>query len=166
MSKYTIILLGLILGVSTLGFAQATKSVAASQAWVENFVSNYVANTKSEAIASTTTTESDTHVTIKCGDGVLTMEKQTDAALLITNTTSKAVSSGVLPGMLAVWNGRGKYINSSLEIVSTSSNLVYNGVGSIPKTKLIHFDGWFDVLPVLIQPAQSLSITNTMERVQ
>lgn len=166
MSKYSIILLGLILSTSTLGFAQATKSATASRAWVENFVSNYVAGTKSEAIASTTTTESDTHVTIKCGDGVLTMEKQTDAALLITNATSTAISAGILPGTFAVWNGKGKYINPTLEIVSTSSNLVYNGVGSIPQDKLIHFDGWFDVLPVLIQPSQSLSITNSMERVQ
>jgi hypothetical protein len=63
-----------------------------------------------EAIATTTTTETDTHVTISVGDGVLTMEKSTDAALMVTNVSSAGAALGIKSGIVAVWNGKGKYI--------------------------------------------------------
>jgi hypothetical protein len=94
------------------------------------------------------------------------MEKSTDAALMVTNVSSAGAALGIKSGIVAVWNGKGKYICPSFIIESTSTNLMYRGVGSIMQNDLLHFEGWFDAKPILIQPTRSHSITNTMENIQ
>ena len=141
--------------------------IAASQAWVEQYVSNYVARTAAEVQAGTTVVSSNgsTVVTASTGTGSemrLVVQDFSDAALLATNCTASANASGVTNGCLFVWNGAGAYINPAGTVSCTSSNLVWEGVGSVFTNGVDRFPELFDVLGVLVQPHTSLSVTNGM----
>ena len=161
MMKYLALMFVVLVGAISSGYAQATKSAAASQAWVENYVSNFLAKSAGQLVATTTTTEKDGIVTIQVGEGKLVMEDSTDAALKVVETYS-----AVTNGSLFVWNGKGKYINPVGNILSTSTNLVYQGVSSTFANGLLSFAGHFKIKPVLIQPSTSFAITNKMESVK
>ena len=141
--------------------------IAASQAWVEQYVSNYVARTAAEVQAGTTVVSSNgsTVATANAGgpdEMRLVVQDFSDAALLATNCTASANAHGVTNGCLFVWNGAGAYINPAGTVSCTVSNLVWEGVGSVHTNGVDWFPGWFDVLGALIQPDTSLSITNGM----
>ena len=141
--------------------------IAASQAWVEQYVSNYVERAAATVQAGTVvaSTNGSTTVTASTGTGSemrLVVQDFSDAALLATNCTASANAHGVTNGCLFVWNGAGAYINPAGTVSCTSSNLVWEGVGSIRTNGVDRFSGWFDVLGALIQPDTSLSITNGM----
>ena len=159
--KYLALMFAVLVGAISCVYAQATRSAAASQAWVENYVSNVLAKSAGQLVATTTTTEKDGIVTIQVGEGKLIMEDASDAALKVVDTYS-----AVTNGMLFVWNGKGKYINPVGNIQSTSTNLVYQGVSSFYENGILTFAGHFKVRPVLIQPSVSYSITNKMEVVR
>ena len=143
--------------------------IAASQAWVEQYVSNYVARSAAEVQAGTTVASSNGVTTIDAGEGAgrvrLEIEELTDAAMLATNCTVAATAQGITNGCMFVWNGAGAYVNPLGVISCTSSNLVYSGVGSVATNGMERFAGWFDAYGVLIQPHTSLSITNGMTEV-
>lgn len=143
--------------------------IAASQAWVEQYVSNYVARSAAEVQAGTTVASSNGVTTINAGEGAgrvrLEIEELTDAAMLATNCTVAATAQGITNGCMFVWNGAGAYVNPLGVISCTSSNLVYSGVGSVATNGMERFAGWFDAYGVLIQPHTSLSITNGMTEV-
>lgn len=163
MSKYMVGLFLALVGAFSLAYGQATTSAAASQAWVTNYVANFVAASAGELTATATTATANGVTTITVGEGVLTFENPTDAALVVTATQSSAITNGTT----FVWNGSGRYINPVGAITSTATNLVWNGVGAVAAAdNKITFAGWFTVDPVLIQPSKSYAITNGVEVVE
>ncbi len=150
-------------------------AIAASQAWVEAYVSNYVANTSAQLQADGSTYRTNinnnaaTVYSVGEGSNALTLiiEDATDAALQVTNATAAATAQSVTNGTLFVWNGAGAYINPLGSITCTKTNMVYSGVGSTydSAANILSFKGYFDALPVLIQPSTSLNITNSLTEV-
>lgn len=144
--------------------------IAASQAWVEQYVSNYVARTAAEIQAGTTvvSTNGSTVVTANAGrpgEMRLVIQDFTDAAMIATNCTTAAEARGVTNGCVFVWNGTGAYLNPNGTITATPTNLVYSGVGSMSTNGVERFAGWFDAYGGLIQADTSFSITNGMAEV-
>ncbi len=144
--------------------------IAASQAWVEQYVSNYVARTAAEIQAGTTvvSTNGSTVVTANAGrpgEMRLVIQDFTDAAMIATNCTAAAEARGVTNGCVFVWNGAGAYLNPNGTITATPTNLVYSGVGSMSTNGVERFAGWFDAYGGLIQADTSFSITNGMAEV-
>lgn len=144
--------------------------IAASQAWVEQYVSNYVARTAAEIQAGTTvvSTNGSTVVTANAGrpgEMRLVIQDFTDAAMIATNCTAAAEARGVTNGCVFVWNGAGAYLNLNGTITATPTNLVYSGVGSMSTNGVERFAGWFDAYGGLIQADTSFSITNGMAEV-
>ena len=142
--------------------------IAASQAWVAEYVSNYVGRASASVQAGTTVSVSNgcTVVTANAGstnEMRLVVQDFSDAAMVATNCLAQAVSAGVTNGCTFVWNGAGAYVNPLGVISCTSTNLVWDGVGSVATNGLLRFEGWFDATGVLIQPSASLAITNGME---
>ena len=144
--------------------------IAASQAWVANYVSNYVARTTAEVQAKTTVTSSNGCTVVTANGGTddemrLVVQDFADAAMLATNCTLTATAQGITNGCTFVWNGAGAYINPHGAISCTKTNLVFSGVSSVSTNGLERFAGWFDAYGVLIQPHTSLAITNGMGEV-
>ncbi len=146
--------------------AHGAFGIAASQAWVENFVSNYVANSAAEVQIGTTTSMADgiTTITTPTG-GTMTVEPSSDAALRATNCTATAVAASVTNGTLFVWNGAGAYVSPAGNVTATATNLLWRAVGSVASDGLERFAGWFDVKGVRIQPSTSFAITNAIQEV-
>ena len=144
--------------------AQFAFGIAASQAWVQQYVSNYVAASVAEVRAGTTVVATNGAVIATASAGrsfmQLIVEDFSDAALVATNCTGAATAQGVTNGCTFVWNGSGAYVNPSGTISCTSTNMTFSGVGSVSTNGVERFTGWFDAYGVLIQPHTSLSITN------
>lgn len=145
--------------------------IAASQAWVAAYVSNYVAGSAAEVQAGATVVSSNGSkvVTVNAGrpDGMrLVVQDFADAALCATNCTAAAEACGVTNGCLFVWNGAGAYVNPHGTITATPTNFVYSGVGSVATNGVERFAGWFDACGVLVQPDTSLAVTNGMTEVR
>lgn len=143
--------------------------IAASQAWVSNYVAQAISSSRAELEATATVTATGGVTVIETGSGRnavrLVMEDATDAALIATNCTATAITHGVTNGCTFVWNGVGAYVNPLGVVSCTSTNLVYSGVGSVATNGMERFAGWFDAYGVLIQPHTSLAITNGMTEV-
>lgn len=141
--------------------------IAASQAWVTNYVAQAIASSHAEleTTATVATTNGATEIVVGSGEYTmrLVVQDSTDAALLATNCLARAVSAGVTNGCTFVWNGAGAYVNPLGSISCTPTNLVWNGVASFPTNGVDRFEGWFDVQGILIQPDTSFAITNGME---
>ncbi len=138
--------------------------IAASQAWVESYVSNYVARSAAEVSVKTKTETVGGVSTITTGDGaVLKMEQASDAALKVLSSTPSATEVGVTNGTLFVWNGRGAYVCPAGSVECTATNMAYRGVGSTFSGGRLRFAGWFEAQAVRIQPSVSLSVTNGMQ---
>ena len=152
---------------------RSVLGIAASQAWVEDYVSNYVAQSisasRAELTANATVTTSNGFTVVEAGSGQtavrLVYQNPADAALEATNCTAAARAQGVTNGCLFVWNGAGAYINPHGVISCTQTNLVFSGVSSISTNGVERFAGWFDAAGVLIQPNTSFAITNGMAEV-
>lgn len=141
--------------------------IAASQAWVAEYVSNYVSRVSAEVQAGTTVTYSNgcTVVTANAGstnEMRLVVQDFSDAALIATNCSVLAESHGVTNGCTFVWNGAGEYVNPNGTVYSTPTNLVHSGVCSFSTNGVERFTGLFDATFALIQPGTSFSITNGM----
>jgi len=143
--------------------------IAASQAWVTNYVAEAIASSRAELEATATVTTTNGVTVIEAGSGRnavrLIMEDSTDAALLATNCTATATAQGITNGCTFVWNGAGAYVNPYGTIAATPTNLVFSGVSSVSTNGVERFAGWFDAYGVLIQPHTSLAITNGMTEV-
>lgn len=161
MMKYLALMFAVIVGAFSCVCAQATGSAAASQAWVENYVSNTIEKSVAQLIATAKTTKNNNTTAIQIGEGLFEMEDPSDAALKVVES-----SSSVTNGTLFVWNGAGQYINPAGTIQSTSTNLVYQGVSSTYENGILVFAGHFNVDCVLIQPSVSYSVTNKVEAAQ
>lgn len=157
----------LALLAALLAAPRAAFAIAASQAWVEAYVSNYVANSSSQLVTTSSSVKSNNTTYISIGGGVLSIEDSTDAALRVTNITAAASANAITNGTTFVWNGNGAYINPLGTISCTTTNMVYNGVGSTydESSNTLTFNGYFDALPILIQPSTSLAITNSLTEV-
>lgn len=145
-------------------------AIAASQAWVANYVSNYVAGVAASVQAGTTVATSNNCTVVTANGGTtnevrLVIENATDAALRATNCTVSAVSRGVTNGCTFVWNGAGAYINPHGTITATRTNFVYSGVASVRTNGVDRFAGWFDCFGVRLQPSVSYAITNSISEV-
>lgn len=159
----------LILIAATVA-AMRCFGIAASQAWVANYVSNYVARTAAEVQAGTTVAQTNGSTVITANGGTtnemrLVVQDFADAALLATNCTVAAMAQGVTNGCTFVWNGAGVYINPHGTITATPTNLVFSGVSSVSTNGVERFAGWFDVVGALIQADTSFAITNGMTEV-
>ena len=139
--------------------------IAASQAWVSNYVAQAISGSKAEVMANVDVADTNGVVRIVSGDVTLTYEEATDAAMLATNCTAAAIAQGVTNGCTFVWNGAGAYVNPHGTIAATPPNLVFSGVASVSTNGMERFAGWFDAYGALIQPHTSLSITNGMTEV-
>lgn len=136
--------------------AASALGMAASQRWVAEWVSNYVARA---AAPQTTTAETNGVVTITAGDAVLTYEAPTGYALRVVETSSASYTNGTL----FVWNGAGAYISRAGRVECTATNMICEGVGSTEADELLRFTGLFDVRPVRVQPSVALAATNGVE---
>lgn len=143
--------------------------VAASQAWVTNYVAQAIAGSKSELEAQVSVTNVGGVTTLSTGTGRnlvrIVLENATDAALQATNCSAFAMTRGITNGFLFVWDGRGRYISWRGDIVCTPTNFTHFGVQSFPTNGVDRFPGWFDVGGVLIQPSASFSLTNGIPEV-
>ena len=144
--------------------------IAASQAWVENYVSNYVAAAAASVQAGTTAVQTNGCTVITANPGAegemrLVVQDATDAALEATNCMGSATAQGITNGCTFVWNGAGLYINPHGAIMATPTNLVFSGVSAVSTNGLERFAGWFDAYGVLIQADTSFAITNGMTEV-
>ena len=153
-----------LIGLAAMS-ARCVFGIAASQAWVTNYVAQAIAGSKSEAVHDVSSRENDGVMVFAYGDVVFSYEIPSDAALLATNCLAQAVSAGVTNGCTFVWNGAGAYVNPLGSISCTATNLVWDGVASFPTNGVERFGGWFDVQGILIQPHTSLSITNGITEV-
>lgn len=159
-----------LITVAAAAAAMRCFGIAASQAWVENFVSNYVARTAAEIQAGTTVVSTNGSMVVtanagRTGEMRLVIQDFTDAAMIATNCTAAAEARGVTNGCVFVWNGAGAYLNPNGTITATATNLVYSGVGSVATNGVERFTGWFDSYGGLIQADISFSITNGMAEV-
>ena len=139
--------------------------IAASQAWVSNYVAQAISGSKAEVMANVDVADTNGVVRIVSGDVTLTYEEATDAAMLATNCMAAAIAQGVTNGCTFVWNGAGAYVNPHGTIAATPTNLVFSGIASVSTNGVERFAGWFDAYGALIQPHTSLSITNGMTEV-
>ena len=142
--------------------------IAASQAWVAEYVSNYVGRASASVQAGTTVAVSNGCTVVTANGGTtnemrLVVQDFSDAAMVATNCQAQAVSAGVTNGCTFVWNGAGAYVNPLGAISCTSTNLVWDGVASFPTNGVERFEGWFDVTGAKLQPDASFAITNGME---
>lgn len=158
----------LLMFCAALLMPRSVPAIAASQAWVANYVSNFVAQTASEVRAGTTTVQSNGYTVITAAAGTdyeafIVVQNATDAALVATNCTAAATSAGITNGLYFVWNGDHDYINPAGTVTATPSNFVYSGTASVYTNGFDRFAGLFDVVGVLIQPDTSYTITNSME---
>ena len=165
MRKLAIVLTAKLCLASHLAFG-----IAASQTWVENYVSNYVARTAAEVQAGTVTVYTNGSMVVTANQGDtnemrLVVPDFTDAAMIATNCTLASGARGITNGTVFVWNGAGAYVNPLGVISCTSTNLVYSGVGSVAADGLERFAGWFDAYGGLIQADTSFAITNGMTEV-
>ena len=143
--------------------------MAASQAWVTNYVTQAIATSRAEleATATVTVTNGATEIVTGAGTGRVrvVVEDSTDAAMVATNCTAAARSAGITNGIVFVWNGAGAYVNPNGVISCTATNMTYSGVASVAVDGVERFAGWFDAYGVLIQAGTSLAITNGMAEV-
>lgn len=143
--------------------------IAASQAWVSNYVAQAISRSAGELQATTTSVSTGGVTVVSVGSGSaavrFTFEEATDAALCATNCTASAEALGVTNGLYFVWNGAGAYVNPVATVTATPSNLVFNGVASVRADGFERFDGLFDARSVLLQPAKCHSITNATTEV-
>lgn len=155
---------------ATACVAASAFGIAASQAWVSNYVERAISSSAAQLQATATVTATNGATDIRLVDATrrvrLVIEDSTDAAMIATNCTTFAVSHGVTNGCVFVWNGAGAYVNPVGAISCTATNFVWEGVGSVQADGLDRFAGWFDVYGALIQPDTSLSITNGMTEVK
>ena len=146
--------------------ALAAFGIAASQAWVSNYVERAIASSQSELQSTATVTATNGMTEYHVGSGSdrvrLIVETSTDAAMLATNCTAAATAQGITNGLLFVWNGGTLYRNPNGTITATPTNLVFSGVSSVHANGYERFTGWFDAKGVLIQPGTSFAITNGM----
>lgn len=159
----------LIVLMAKLCLAYSAFGVAASQAWVTNYVRLAISSSLAELQTTASVTNADGVTTLSTGSGSgyvrIVIEDATDAALVATNCTSSATAQGITNGCMFVWNAAGAYVNPHGVISCTSTNMTFSGVGSIFTNGVDRFAGWFDAYGVLIQPHTSLSITNGMTEV-
>ena len=144
--------------------------IAASQAWVTNYVAQAISGSKAEVLANVDVADTNGCTVITANGGTtnemrLVVQDFTDAAMLATNCTVAATAQGITNGCTFVWNGAGSYINPHGTITATPTNLVFSGVSSVSTNGVERFAGWFDAMGVLIQPHTSHSITNGMAEV-
>lgn len=148
---------------------RSVLGIAASQAWVSNYVAQAISSSRAELTANATVTTSNGFTVVEAGSGQtavrLVYQNPADAALEATNCTAAAQAQGVTNGCLFVWNDAGAYINPHGVISCTQTNLVFSGVSSISTNGVERFAGWFDAAGVLIQPNTSFAITNGMAEV-
>jgi hypothetical protein len=142
---------------SLYGQTGATKSAAASQAWVEAYVSNAITSVRAPTVAKAVNGVT----TMEIEGGTLSIYEATDAALMVTNSVCD-----VSNGTLFIWDGGHKYINQTETIEATKTNMIYKGVNSSVVNGLIHFENYFDVKGVLVSAPTSLATTNKVEVVQ
>ena len=162
MKKTVILMAAAIAAASAFG-------IAASQAWVSNYVAQAISSSRAEMEANATVTTTNNVTVIEVGGGRNAVrfiyQDPTDAALLATNCAAAATAQGVTNGCLFVWNGAGAYVNPHGVVSCTPTNLVFLGVSSVATNGIERFDGWFDARGVLIQPNTSFAITNGMAEV-
>lgn len=143
--------------------------IAASQAWVSNYVERAISSSAAQLQATATVTATNGVTEIRLVDATrcvrLVIEDSTDAALLATNCTMSAVARGITNGTAFVWDGAGRYINPAGVISCTPTNFVFAGVGSVATNGVDRFVGWFDVYGALLQPDASFAVTNGMAEV-
>ena len=144
--------------------------IAASQAWVAAYVSNYVAGSAASVQAGTTVVRTNGCTVITANPGAggemrLVLQDFADAALVATNCTVAAAARWVTNGCLFVWDGAGAYIGPNGTVTATPTNLVFSGVSSAYTNGVERFAGWFDAFGVKIQADASLAVTNGMKEV-
>lgn len=163
MKKWAVILAAVTCLAPHLAFG-----IAASQAWVSNFVMKAVASSASELRATSVSSNLNGVATLYiAGDSPVRVEIEdcTVKALRAGNCTAQAEAGGITNGALFVWNGAGAYVNPLGVVSCTSTNLVFSGVGSVATNGVERFAGWFDARGVLIQPVAALAATNGMAEV-
>ena len=118
MRKFAVTLAAAVGALSAFG-------IAASQAWVEHYVSNRVSEIEKRISVST--------------DGVAsTLTVPTVGGLVIGEATPLAVQGGITNGMLFAWNDVDAYVNGNLRISATKTNLVY----SVYRTEYLDAQTW------------------------
>ena len=136
-------------------------AIAASQAWVTNYVASAASRTTiSNGVVTTERTLPD-------GASLsVSSHLRIVAALQATNATALAVQQGVTNGMYFVWNGDGDapaYVNPPLSVDVTRTNMAFFGVSSVETNGFIRFEGFFDAAFLRISDIAAYAATNRTE---
>lgn len=118
--------------------ALSAFGIAASQAWVEHYVSNRVSEIEKRISVSTDGVAST--LTVPTVGGIVSnvVEEATVGGLVIGEATPLAVQGGITNGMLFAWNDVDAYVNGNLRISATKTNLVY----SVYRTEYLDAQTW------------------------
>lgn len=139
---FWVALLALAVAVALVPRAHSAASPAATQAWVKQYIAALNGGTNGVIVTE--------------GGGYrfeVVFEPADQYAIVVTNSTDATVTNGTL----FAYTTDGVYTNGVLElaIYSTSSNLVYSGVGSVVTNGFDYFDGYFGVLGTRITQSQA-----------
>ena len=104
----------------------AAFGIVASQAWVENYVSNRVSEVERRIDLRTGGGASTLYVPTVGGVVSNVVEEATVGGLVIGEATQLAVQGGITNGMLFAWNDANAYANGDRLIVATKTNLTYS----------------------------------------
>lgn len=111
-----------IIAAIGLGVASAFGAVGASQPWVANYVSNYVAIVVSKE-ARTESASGAVGTTYTAGDTTLFIEDANIPALIACNIGTRGKLIGLTDKQIFAWNG-GTYQNGNLFIHTSATNIL------------------------------------------
>lgn len=106
--------------------AMGCFGIAASQAWVSNYVAGSVAELRRRVAAQTSGGVYSSELAVDGGTVSNVVEEATVAALVARDATPLAAPLGVTNGMLFAWSGAdAAYVNGPLRIAATKTNLTF-----------------------------------------
>lgn len=108
--------------------ARSMAGIGATEAWVANYVSNYVAQTASELAAKTTIADSNGWYVAEVNGYEVRAEKPTERALVCTDATPASAACGITNGVVLAETTNG-WRNASLLIPATSTNMWFEANG-------------------------------------
>lgn len=128
-----------VLLISAAIAAMRCFGIAASQAWVTNYVSQSVSELERKITATSAGGVTSLLIGVD-GGGVVSnvVEDATVGGLYIGDAQTAAVSAGITNGMLFAWNSTNAYVNGSHVILATKTNLTY----SVYSTAEIGVETW------------------------
>ena len=148
------------IAVAAIASGGTNETKIATREWVERFVSDALWQSVSHSNGVTV-------VESRFGGRVMRLEVEdaTEKAVFATNCTAYAISQGITNGLFFVHNGTDAYINPLGVVHVAETNFVFRECASVVTNGIDHFDGWFDIIGIRLQPHVCLAVTNSIAEV-